>query len=53
MDQRNFEYMCYGLIAAWGVLMIYVATLIGRERRLKSEVETLKKLIEEKSRHEA
>jgi len=50
MDQRNFEYMCYGLIAAWAVLMVYVASLIGRERKLKTEVETLRKLIEERNR---
>ena len=32
MDSRNFTYMFYGFAAAWAVVVIYVLTLISRER---------------------
>lgn len=46
MDERNFTYMFYGFAAAWLILVLYVVTLAARERNLKREVETLRKLLE-------
>ncbi len=50
MDSRNFTYMFYGFTAAWAVLVIYVITLVSREKKIHQEMDRLKKLIEEGSR---
>lgn len=49
MDERNFTYMFYGLAAAWSIIVLYVLTLVARESKLKTEVETLKNLIKERN----
>ncbi|MCX6591337.1 MAG: CcmD family protein [Acidobacteria bacterium] len=48
IEARNFTYMFYGFAAAWTVIVIYVITLVTREKKLGQEVATLKKLIAEK-----
>jgi CcmD family protein len=48
MDQRNFLYMFYGFAAAWAILALYVLTLVARERKLRSQIETLKRMVEDK-----
>lgn len=48
MDQRNFLYMFYGFAAAWGILALYVLTIVARERKLRAQVDTLKRMLEEK-----
>lgn len=50
MDARNFTYMFYGFLAAWLALVAYVVALVGRERRIKRELESLKHMIEERER---
>jgi CcmD family protein len=46
--QRNFEFLSYGFAAAWIVLAIYVLMMVGRERRLKREISSLKAMLEER-----
>lgn len=41
VDVRNFTYLCYGLIAAWAILVIYVISLVRREQRLSRELHRL------------
>ncbi|MEX2263617.1 MAG: CcmD family protein [Bryobacteraceae bacterium] len=48
MDERNFTYMFYGFAAAWTILLLYVMTIVARERRLKREIENLKRMVEGK-----
>ncbi|HME10341.1 MAG TPA: CcmD family protein [Bryobacteraceae bacterium] len=50
--ERNFLYLCYGLIAAWLIIFIYVVSLALRERSLRQELDRVKKLVED-SEHEA
>jgi hypothetical protein len=50
MDERNFLYMFYGFLAAWLILAVYVAALVGRERRLQREMENLRRMIEERQK---
>jgi CcmD family protein len=45
---RNFEYLAYGLIAIWTILVIYVLTLAGRQRSLNAQVERLRRMVEER-----
>ena len=48
MDERNFTYMFYGFAAAWGILALYVLTIVSRERRLRSQIDQLKRMLEHK-----
>ena len=50
MDQRNFQFMFYGFAAAWALIVVYVLTLGAREKRLRSELDRLKRMIEDKSK---
>ena len=48
MDERNITYMFYGLAVAWGLLAVYAVLLGLREQDLKKQLETLKRMVEEK-----
>ena len=48
--QRNYEFLSYGLIVAWLVLVLYVLMLVSRERRLKREIGRLKAMLEERQK---
>jgi CcmD family protein len=49
-DNRNFRYMFYGFIAAWLVLVIYVVSLVARERGLRKQIDNLKHMVESERR---
>ena len=46
--QRNYEFLSYGLTAAWVILVGYVLMMVARERALKREIANLKAMLEEK-----
>ena len=46
--QRNFQFLCYGLIVAWLILVVYVLMMVSRERKLKREIAGLKAMLEER-----
>ena len=46
MDNRNFLYMFYGFAVAWVVVVVYVLTLVSREKKLRDEMRRLKSMIE-------
>jgi CcmD family protein len=48
MDERNFQFMFYGLGAAWALLALYAVSLAGRGSKIRRQIEDLKKMIEEK-----
>ena len=45
MDPRNFEFMFYGFLAAWLIVLLYVVSLARRGARLKKELEDVKHLV--------
>ena len=47
MDERNFTYMFYGFLAAWLILVAYVVSLVARERRIRREMDSLKRMVED------
>ena len=47
MDARNFQYMFYGFAAAWLVIAVYVISIAARERKLRDELDRVKKMIEQ------
>ncbi len=49
MDERNFTYMFYGLAVVWLCVAAYVVLLVSREKRLRMQIDGLKKLIEDRS----
>ena len=47
IDVRNFTYMFYGFAAAWLIVVVYVVLLTLRERRLRSELDRVRRMVEE------
>ena len=46
--QRNYAFLSYGLMAAWLIVVVYVLMMIGREKRLKREIASLRAMLEDK-----
>lgn len=46
MDDRNFRYMFYGFLAAWLIVIVYVVLLAMRERRLRKELDRVRRMVE-------
>ena len=46
--QRNYEFLSYGLIAAWIILGVYVLMMLNRQKRLKREIANLRAMLDEK-----
>lgn len=48
MDEaRNLSYMFYGFAAAFVILAAYVATLAMRERKLRTEIDRVRRMVED------
>ena len=56
MDTRNLTFLFYGFLAAWLIVIVYVISIAARERRLRKELDRVKRLVEdreiEQSAHE-
>ena len=46
--QHNYEFLTYGLIAAWVILAAYVLMMFARQKKLKREIAGLRTMLEEK-----
>jgi len=46
--QRNYEFLSYGLTAAWIILFAYVMMMLARQKRLKREIANLRAMLDEK-----
>jgi hypothetical protein len=46
--QHDYEFLTYGLVAAWVILAAYVMMMMAREKKLKREIANLRAMIEEK-----
>jgi hypothetical protein len=47
--QHQYEFLSYGLTAAWVILAICLLMMVSRERKLKREIASLRAMLEEKS----
>lgn len=47
--QRNYQFLSYGLMAAWIILAAYVLMMMSRQRKLRQEIATLKALLDDKT----
>ena len=48
MESRNLEYMFYGFLAAWLIILAYVLSLAMRESRLRRELDRVRRMVEKK-----
>ena len=46
--QRNYDFLSYGLIAAWIILGVYVLMMLNRQKRLRREIANLRAMLDEK-----
>ena len=50
MDTRNFTFMFYGFLAAWLILVVYVLSLVSRERKINEQLKGLRSLLDDQER---
>jgi hypothetical protein len=47
LQNDNFRYMFYGFLAAWLIVTAYIAVIAARERKLKSELARVGRMVEQ------
>jgi CcmD family protein len=48
MEPREFQFVFAGFCAAWIIVMCYALTLGLRERRLRKELDRVRKMVEKR-----
>ncbi len=48
--QHGYQFLSYGLTAAWIILMIYVLMMAARQRKLRQEIAHLRAMLDEKGK---
>ena len=46
--EENLKWLWYAFSVAWGIVVVYLISLARREQRLRSELESLRAMIEKK-----
>jgi len=46
--QHDYQFLTYGLVAAWVILAAYVMMMVGREKKLKREISNLRAMLEDR-----
>jgi CcmD family protein len=46
--QRNYEFLSYGLTAAWIILVGYVLMMFARQKRLRREISNVRAMLDDK-----
>ena len=49
-EARNFEFLSYGLAAAWAVVVVYLLMMVSRQRKLRQEIAGLRAMMDERNR---
>lgn len=47
MSSQNFTFMFYGFAAAWLIIIGYVISIALREKKLREELDRVKRMVEE------
>ena len=50
MDPREFQYVGFGLAAAWLILLGYLVLMAVRERKLRRELDRVRQMVEQTGR---
>ena len=48
MGTPNYTFMFYGFLAAWMVVIVYVISIALRERKLRQELDRVKRMMEDR-----
>jgi CcmD family protein len=46
--QHDYQFLTYGLVAAWVILAVYVMMMFGRQKKLQREISNLRAMLDEK-----
>jgi CcmD family protein len=47
MESRELQFVFYGFTAAWLIIVVYVLTIVLRERRLRRELDRVRRMVED------
>jgi CcmD family protein len=47
MDTREFQFVMLGFMAAWVIVVAYVVTIVVRERKLRRELDRVRRMVEQ------
>jgi CcmD family protein len=47
MSPQNYNFMFYGFTMAWLIVIVYVISIALRERKLRQELDRVKRMVEE------
>jgi CcmD family protein len=47
MSPQNFNFMFYGFTVAWLIVIVYVISIALREKKLRQELDRVKRMVEE------
>ena len=48
MNPQNYTFMFYGFTVAWLVIVLYVISIALREKKLREELDRVKRMVEER-----
>ena len=48
METPNYTFMFYGFLAAWMVVIVYIISIALRERKLRQELDRVKRMVEDR-----
>lgn len=48
MSPENYTFMFYGFTVAWLVILVYVISIALRERKLRQELDRVKRMVDER-----
>jgi CcmD family protein len=48
MDAREFQFVMSGFVVAWLIVLLYVLSITLRERKLRKELDRVKRMVEER-----
>jgi hypothetical protein len=48
--EQNYTFLFYGFTTAWLVVIIYVISIALRERKLREELDRVKRMVEDPAR---
>jgi CcmD family protein len=48
--EQNFAFLFYGFTAAWLIVILYVISLALREKKLRQELDRVKRMLDEREK---
>jgi len=48
--EQNFAFLFYGFTAAWLIVILYVISIAVREKKLRQELDRVKRMLDEREK---